>query len=92
LLDDPYGVVRYVAARSLRTLPGFDDFEYDFLGTESELKARSRAALEVWRAGRAGPIEGKYTRVLMDERGEVKEEAVAALVSRRDNRSVTIQE
>jgi hypothetical protein len=90
LLDDPYGVVRYVAARSLWTLPGFQDFEFDFLGSEENLKKRSRAAIEIWRGGR-GDSEWS-SRVLLGEGGEVMEESVADLLHRRDHRSVTIQE
>jgi len=30
LLDDPYPAVRYIAHRSLRTLPQFKDFKFDF--------------------------------------------------------------
>ena len=32
LLDDPYAAVRYLAYRSLRELPGFRDFAYDYVG------------------------------------------------------------
>jgi hypothetical protein len=92
LLGDSSGVVRYVAARSLRTLPGFDGFEYDFLGGESELEGRSRAAFELWRATRREGDEYRYGRLLMDERGAVRADAVSELMRRRDNRSVTIQE
>ena len=31
LLDDPYDAVRFVAARSMRTLPGFSGFTFDFI-------------------------------------------------------------
>ena len=30
LLDDPYDAVRFIAGRSLRTLPEFSSFDYDF--------------------------------------------------------------
>ena len=32
LLADPYAAVRYIAHHSLRDLPGFTDFAYDFTG------------------------------------------------------------
>ena len=55
-LDDPYDAVRFIAGRSLGTLPGFADFSYDFLGsTEHRLEATS-AAMAMWRTlGGAGP-------------------------------------
>jgi len=36
LLDDPYSAVRFVAHRSLRTLPGFSNYDYDFLAPPGE--------------------------------------------------------
>ncbi len=49
LLDDPYSAIRFVAARSLGTLPGFDDLHYDFLAParerrslQEQLKRRAR--------------------------------------------------
>jgi predicted CXXCH cytochrome family protein len=39
LLDDPYSAVRYVAARSLRTFPGFSRVEYDFLAPKERRRA-----------------------------------------------------
>lgn len=40
LLDDPYSAVRFVAHRSLRTLPGFGDYAYDFLAPAAERRQR----------------------------------------------------
>jgi len=40
LLDDPYSAVRFVAHRSLRTLPGFGDYAYDFLAPPAERRHR----------------------------------------------------
>ena len=92
LLADPYGAVRYVAARSLRTLARFHDFEYDFLAAEPELRERSLEAGRLWQASRGdGPANGP-SRILLDERGEVMDQRVAELMDRRDNRSVTIKE
>ena len=34
LLDDNYSAVRHTAIRSLRTLPGFADLAYDYVGSE----------------------------------------------------------
>lgn len=45
LLDDPYAAVRFVAHRSLRSLPGYADFSYDFVAPPAERKAaRERAS------------------------------------------------
>jgi hypothetical protein len=42
-LDDPYAAVRFVAVRSLRSFPGFEDLSYDYI---AEPRERQRALLE----------------------------------------------
>jgi hypothetical protein len=50
ILVDPYSTVRYIAGRSLKGLPGFEEFSYDYIALPAErAKARERA-LELWRA------------------------------------------
>jgi predicted CXXCH cytochrome family protein len=50
LLEDPYAAVRYIAQRSLKKLPGFKDFKYDFIGlAEERTRARERA-LSMWQS------------------------------------------
>jgi len=44
LLDDDYSAIRYAAIRSLRTLPGFSDLPYDYVGSEESRWAAQRAA------------------------------------------------
>ena len=50
LLDDPYAAVRYIAARSLRKLPGFQEFSYDYIGPRSTRGAAREQAMAVWAA------------------------------------------
>jgi HEAT repeat protein len=45
LLDDEYSAVRYIAYHSLRGISGFEDFEYDYVGTEEARWAAQREAL-----------------------------------------------
>jgi hypothetical protein len=45
-LDDPYAAVRFVAHRSLRSLPAFADLEYDFLATPAQRQRARATALE----------------------------------------------
>src|SRR5262249_60479061 len=56
LLNDSYDAVRYIAARSLKTLPGFENFAFDFVGSENERAANQRRALGMWGCprGRSG--------------------------------------
>lgn len=91
LLDDPYYVVRFAAARSLRSLPGGHGellTGYDFVG-EVGATRKFGAAIEqhwagTWRSA-ARPA------VLVDERG-LQREAFAKLYARRDDRKVYLAE
>jgi predicted CXXCH cytochrome family protein len=91
LLADPYGVVRYVAARSLRTLPGFSKLDYDFLAPADEQAKHSRDVLAEWRSrpvptNPATDPDGDSLNKMLDD-GTLKQ-----LMLGRDNRPVTIQE
>jgi hypothetical protein len=67
LLADPYGVVRYVAADKLKTLPGFEDFDFDFIGSEDERAAKVREALSLWTQQQAGRPSRAGPAVLINE-------------------------
>jgi predicted CXXCH cytochrome family protein len=92
LLADPYGVVRYVAARSLKTLPQFEKFEYDFLAPEDQLARSAAQAAEHWTRQRRGAPSRSGVEVLISREGAVAEQAVRWLEEHRDNRPVTIKE
>jgi hypothetical protein len=99
LLNDPYDAVRYIAARSLRTLPGFAQFDYDFVGPETERAAAVRRAIERWRAlgGRRGPREAPEApadpgAVLLRVDGSLDDGAARELLARRDDRVVWLTE
>jgi Cytochrome c552/Cytochrome c554 and c-prime len=51
LLDDQYEAVRFVAARSIQTLPGFTAFEYDFAGPRRQRGDAVPRAIELWKRG-----------------------------------------
>lgn len=91
LLADPYGVVRYVAARSLRALPGFGEFQSDFLAPEAELQQLARRTVGHWQAA-GGTTNRTVGALLLDARGRVNEERVHQLLAERDQRTVIIME
>jgi Cytochrome c554 and c-prime len=92
LLDDPYGVVRYVAGRSLASLPRFEGFEFDFLAPAEKLTAASNTVLRDWQRQQTGPPSRTGPQVLIGSDGKVSEPAVQWLLKYRDNRPVTIKE
>jgi predicted CXXCH cytochrome family protein len=92
LLSDPYGVVRYVGAHSLATLPGFEKFEYDFLAPAEKLAADANAATILWERKRRGPPSRTGQNVLIAKNGQLAEPVVKWLLEHRDHRPVTIKE
>jgi hypothetical protein len=93
LLDDPYEVVRLMAYRSLRTLPGFSDFHYDFVGSQSERVDASFAALRRWNADFArNPRRTTGPAVLIAPDGSEMLPDFWRLVDQRDNRVIELDE
>ncbi len=94
LLNDPYEAVRFIARRSLRRLPGFEEFDYDFIGDPGErLEARARA-IEIWSRMGEGEAGGRRhgEEVLIDSRGGLRMDAIGALLKRRNNRPLELHE
>lgn len=81
LLDDPYSAVRFVAHRSLRTLPGFDNHAYDFLAPPSH---RRKAREHVRSLARAGANEPAAF--------GIDEAVVRRELARRDDTPISISE
>lgn len=91
LLQDPYGVVRYVAGKSLGTLPGFSRFEFDFLAAEPDLASQATLAARQWLND---PVvrPANNPALLIAPDGSLQAERMAALLRTRDHRSVTVKE
>jgi predicted CXXCH cytochrome family protein len=90
LLEDPYGVVRYVAAQGLRQLPGFAELSYDFLAAPAELRLAREAA--VWQWSRRPPPQRTGEAIFIQADGRLMEARVDALLRQRDDRPVIIKE
>ena len=88
LLEDPYPAVRFIAGRSLRSLPGFEHLDYDYVGTRDRWADARREAEQAWRRSRvptAAPT-------LLDADGSVRADIVDRLMRERDNRIVFLRE
>ncbi|HEX6813317.1 MAG TPA: cytochrome c3 family protein [Planctomycetota bacterium] len=90
LLDDPYYVVRFNAARSLRSLPGGGASltGYDFLAEPEAARKFADAVQSAWRAGYRG---APRPAVLLGDAG-LQLEVFERLYARRDNRPVYLAE
>ncbi len=91
LLDDPYPAVRIVAARSLRSLPGFEDLRYDPTGPPEERAGAAREAFRAWSRARRGRAAAAPEATLVHA-GGLRREAFAALWARRNDRIVELRE
>ena len=90
LLVDPYSATRQVAYRSIITLPGFRDFDYDYLASLAEREGKTAEVGERWR--RAGGPDSAGAHLLMDEEGEIYVDVWLRILAARDRRPVTIVE
>jgi formate-dependent nitrite reductase cytochrome c552 subunit len=88
LLNDRYLAVRFVAERSLRRLPGLESLEYDFLGPNEQRTETVATALKIW--SRQRPKDSRPT-LLIDENG-LQQERFDAMISRRDDRDMSLLE
>jgi hypothetical protein len=92
-LDDPYSAVRYVAQRSLRDFPGFEDLLFDFIAPHAvrlEQQAVARARLEA-RVTRPS-TDGHAPALPVDQRGLFRRDVIDRLVRERDLRPIRIAE
>jgi hypothetical protein len=93
LLSDPYPAVRFIAHRSLRRLPRFGDFTYDFVGSPVLLSAATQRARLVWEQSPRGVQRRPFVRqTLIDEKGRVLDSGFQRLLKLRDERPVIIAE
>jgi hypothetical protein len=88
LLEDPYAAVRFVAGESLRTVRGFTEWSYDFLGTPADLAASRRRVRQAWSRTAKTPAEA----VLINRQGALMEEVFERLLQRRDDSEITLVE
>src|SRR5207245_8649382 len=90
-LDDPYDAVRYIASRSLKTLPGFNAFAYDYVAPQTTRAAQRIQAMQNWRATRDDRILGS-AQLLINADGSFNAEAINRLSRERNNRRVVYRQ
>src|SRR5262245_35507385 len=89
LLEDPYSAVRYIAGRSLKRLPGYENFRYDYVTAPDELHRARERAFETW-TKTAKPSANAA--LLLAPDGQPEQDSFAALLSARDNRVLELHE
>jgi hypothetical protein len=92
VLNDPYAAVRFITYRSLRTLPGFGNFPYEFVGPPRERLAAELRGLDTWRRTRRLADTRTDAPLLFDREGNVRVDMVNRLKRERNNRRVFLRE
>jgi hypothetical protein len=92
LLDDPYDAVRFVAHRSLKRLPGFGTFDYDFVAPAGARSGAVQRARGVWVGARSASPRSFARETLIDPAGRVLESDFQRLLKLRDDRPLDISE
>lgn len=91
LLDDPYHPVRYVAGRSLRSLPGYEGIEYDFVAPSAVRLAAVQRILDIWR--RTRPASLRYeSQLLFEPGGGFQIDVLNRIAAERDDRRIDLRE
>jgi hypothetical protein len=89
LLNDPYPTVRYIAQRSLRRRPAFEDWSFDHLAGQEERFNGRQEAINRWAdswSGEGGPA------ILIADTGAPREKELQRLAASRDDRPVDLKE
>jgi hypothetical protein len=90
LMEDPYDAVRFVAHKSLKRLPGFATFDYDYVGPREARTAAAANVRRLWQ--RSLPTQTFAPAVLIDAAGLLRGAEVTRLLQLRDNRPIDISE
>lgn len=91
-LNDPYDVVRYISARSLRRLPGYGDFSYDFVGPPEDRTHAKERALDIWRKNGGRNLDRTGSAILIGMNGALHRQEIDSLLRRRDDRPMGLAE
>jgi hypothetical protein len=92
LLDDPYDAVRFIAGRSLRSLPEFSTFEYDFVAPADRRREAQRRVMTTFARVRARLPRPGDPRLLLTPDADVDVSKTLALLKQRNNRNMLLRE
>jgi hypothetical protein len=92
LLDDPYDAVRFIAARSLRSVTDMPTFDYDVNAPSAQRIAAARLGLDLWQRRGVPGDRPNDAALLLDRDGWPIFERALALLRARDNRRVNLRE
>ena len=91
LLMDPYAAVRFISARSLRTIPGFESLQYDFTGSRDARIEAAVGALQAWHNSPRARAR-RDPELLFGIDGTLDTAAMRRVFDQRDNRPLFLRE
>ena len=92
LLNDPYDAVRFIAGRSLRSVPGFEGFQYDFLAPAPDRLSATLKALDQSPGTLRSVDRRPDPAVLVGPTGAPDMDAIVRLGLERDDRPIVLRE
>ena len=91
-LTDPYAAVRFVAGKSLQTLPEYRDFTFNYTAGRNEIRAVATKAYQHWKElPRSAPMAERPA-ILLNADGSFQLYDYRRLIFLRDNRPMYIIE
>ena len=91
-LNDPYPAVRFVAWKSLQSLPGFSGYKYDYTVNDDLQKEASARAYQKWWQEQRDPRHTYEWKTLLQPNGTFRQSEYERLLRERDNRKVNLLE
>ncbi len=91
-LNDPYAAVRFVTWKSLQSLPGFYNYEYDYTVEDAEQKLASAKAYKKWWEQVRDPQHDYERKTLLQPTGLFRQSEYERLLKSRDNRDIYLIE
>ncbi|MEI6107046.1 MAG: multiheme c-type cytochrome [Opitutae bacterium] len=91
-LNDPYAAVRFMAWKSLQTLPGFTGYAFDYTGDDAAQKTALAGAYQKWWQELRPRGEAFRAPTILEPAGRFRTEVFERLLNQRDNRKVFLAE
>ncbi len=93
LLEDPYDAIRFMAQRSLRKSPGYENWAYDHLAAASTRKMAADEAIKIWRGMAIRDQEREVSSAtLVRASGQLDAARFDRLAEQRDDTPIVLSE
>ena len=91
LLTDPYEAIRYIAYRSIVSLPHVSSFDYDYVASREERIQRVLPVLQTWQESDLSRHR-REPELLVDRDGRLRTDVMRRLFDQRDTRGLFLRE